>query len=212
MQLVSLGNERGQDRGGAESAPWHISSTYQHSLCLPSSVRQIRSEDGSEGAEWQDRSFRDNTGLSWRVRMEAEVRAIWRDELRGEKWVVVVVDAVEKELPALKIACASAERTEKECKRESEGGRDCGRATVLLCLPAGLIWSPVRLYSSLVSKEFTLTTAALQLIIQDCFLWINAWTLVPKGHRPAVPLKQIMCSKKHTKHHWGEGLVRGPTL
>lgn len=32
--------------------------------------------------------------------------------------MVVVVDAVEKELPALKIACASAERTEKECKRE----------------------------------------------------------------------------------------------
>lgn len=31
---------------------------------------------------------------------------------------MVVVDAVEKELPALKIACASAERTEKECKRE----------------------------------------------------------------------------------------------
>lgn len=30
--------------------------------------------------------------------------------------------------------------------QEGEGGgeRDCGRATVLLCLPAGLIWSPVR--------------------------------------------------------------------
>lgn len=60
--------------------------------------------------------------------------------------------AVEKELPLLKIACASAER------KESAQETDCGRAaTVLLCLPAGLIWSPVRLYLSLASKEFTLT-------------------------------------------------------
>lgn len=77
----------------------------------------------------------------------------------------MVVYSVEKELPVLKIACASAERKEKERARE----RDCGRA-VLLCLPAGLIRSPVRLYSSLASKEFTLTTVVLQLIIQDCFL------------------------------------------
>ncbi len=49
----------------------------------------------------------------------------------------MVVGAVGKELPGLKIARASAEREEKE--------RDCGRATVLLCLPAGLIWSPVLL-------------------------------------------------------------------
>lgn len=66
--------------------------------------------------------------------------------------------------------CVCRENRERVQEREREGGRDCGRATVLLCLPAGLIWSPARLYSSLVSKEFTLTTAALQLIIQDCFL------------------------------------------
>lgn len=49
--------------------------------------------------------------------------------------VVVVVGAVGKELPELKIACASAEREEEEGERES----------VLLCLPAALIWSPVLL-------------------------------------------------------------------
>lgn len=47
--------------------------------------------------------------------------------------------AVEKELPLLKIACASAER------KESAQETDCG------------ILSPVRLYLSLASKEFTLT-------------------------------------------------------
>lgn len=94
--------------------------------------------------------------------MEAEVGTVGRDELRGQERVVVLVDAVERELPVLKIACVSAETTERE--------RDCGRATVLLCLPAGFIWSPVRLYSSLAPKEFTHTTAALQLIIQGCFL------------------------------------------
>lgn len=52
---------------------------------------------------------------------------------------VVVVGAVGKELPGLKIACASAETEGKE------GERDCGRETVLLCLPAGLMRSPVLL-------------------------------------------------------------------
>ena len=54
-------------RGGAKSAPWHISSSYQHSLCLPNSVRGIRSEEGRERAEWrrdQAGSFRDYIGLS----------------------------------------------------------------------------------------------------------------------------------------------------
>lgn len=76
--------------------------------------------------------------------MEAEVGLIWWDELKGRRWVVVV-GAVGKELPVLKIARASAATEKKE--RE----RDCGR--VLLCLPAGLIRSPdlLKLLKSLLS-------------------------------------------------------------
>lgn len=42
----------------------------------------------------KDRSFRDDTKL--RGRIEAEVGVIRRDELRGEKCVVVVLDVVKK--------------------------------------------------------------------------------------------------------------------
>lgn len=46
-----------------------------------------------------------------------------------------------KELPGLKIApCLCRDRREKRGREAESGG-----ATVLLCLPAGLIWSPVLL-------------------------------------------------------------------
>lgn len=148
----------------------------------------------NEGQIAREQHLVKSDGLGWRLRSVD----VGGDELRGEKWVD---DAEERELPALKIARASAEGTEEECGGVGGGGDGGGglwqsNSVVVSASRIDLEPSP-----SLASKEFTLTTAALQLIIRDCFVGIKAGFLAHEGHRPAVPLKQMMHLSNLTKHH-----------
>lgn len=86
-------------------------------------------------------------------------------------------DAEERELPALKIARASAEGTEEECRRGGGGRLWQSNSVVVSASRIDLEPSP-----SLASKEFTLTTAALQLIIRDRFLGIKPRDTVQQFH------------------------------